>query len=589
MKPVKVWLPDINKIIKNNNIKQVTSALIKEPSTNLFHPHGLYSEQIFGRISSPERMVTTGYIDLRTKVLHPNVYQNLIRLNRLFGEVMAGTSPAVFDDVKQTLVRPQYAPKDSAYPVGTGYAFFMKYLPKIKFEKNHSLTRNDRIAIIEKYQHELYIDKFLILPAGLRDIRLEDDRPQIEEINEFYVRLLSYSQVLPEGMSTEEDIWDNVRWSIQKTVYDIHEYILNIVKGGKGMMESKYAARSIAYGTRNVLTGADTSAISFTDPKRHKATETQVPLFQAMKAFLPFVLYHLKTVFFYSIFEEGSDLIYATKATDLNNPVFSFDQIRITSKVKNQFITSDGLEKMIENFRSPDVRKDPVGLIINGQSYWLYLIYADGPKTFLFRNYDEFCTYYQELYNTQPDPHKVRPLTYAELFYVATYMATHDKHVSVTRYPVLGPGSIYPSECVLLSTEPSEQVDYTNVLTGQSFTFYFYPNLNADFIDGLRIHPIWIPPLGGDYDGDQVNLVGIWDVKANNEARAHIYSYGYLLSPSGKARLPPKSDVSDIALRSLSRNKLNRETTKKVVMGKEADTFSIIDEISLDFSLMSFL
>ena len=65
--PFNFWIMDVNNYIFLNGLKEVKTQLIYEPSTSNFHPEGLYSEEIFGQIGSPQRVATLGYIDLHTK------------------------------------------------------------------------------------------------------------------------------------------------------------------------------------------------------------------------------------------------------------------------------------------------------------------------------------------------------------------------------------------------------------------------------------------------------------------------------------------------------------------------------------------
>ena len=96
--PGNMWIANINDVIKKKRIKQVTSLFIKEPSSNKFHSEGLFSEEIFGQLASPNRLITFGYIDLKTNILHPHIYKSLIEVNRLYEEIMSGKTEVIFDN-----------------------------------------------------------------------------------------------------------------------------------------------------------------------------------------------------------------------------------------------------------------------------------------------------------------------------------------------------------------------------------------------------------------------------------------------------------------------------------------------------------
>lgn len=137
--PGNMWIANINDLIKRKRIKQVTSLFLKEPSSNKFHTDGLFSEEIFGQLASPNRLITFGYIDLKTNILHPHYYKSLIEVNRLYEGIMSGKEEVVFDTEKNDFIKlsnvKQILP---THIVGTGYAFFLEHLDKIKLEENNS-------------------------------------------------------------------------------------------------------------------------------------------------------------------------------------------------------------------------------------------------------------------------------------------------------------------------------------------------------------------------------------------------------------------------------------------------------------------
>ena len=84
LRPANVWLMDIDNFIQRNALKEVTSTFIYAPSTNLFHPQGFFSEEIFGQLNSPQRLTTFAYINLNIDVLSPHIFKNVIDLKPFY-------------------------------------------------------------------------------------------------------------------------------------------------------------------------------------------------------------------------------------------------------------------------------------------------------------------------------------------------------------------------------------------------------------------------------------------------------------------------------------------------------------------------
>mgnify|MGYP003297533734 CR=1 FL=1 len=107
---------------------------IKEPTSNEFHSQGLFSEDIFGQVGSTDRLISYGYIDLRTQVFHPTIYGHLLRLKALYGQILSSKTYARFDKEEEDLV----ACSENDEGAGTGFKFFLDNFKKIKFKKNAS-------------------------------------------------------------------------------------------------------------------------------------------------------------------------------------------------------------------------------------------------------------------------------------------------------------------------------------------------------------------------------------------------------------------------------------------------------------------
>ena len=501
-----VSLLDVDKFIKDYGVREVTSNFMLEPASDNYHPEGLFSEVIFGELGSEDRFYNFGFITLKTKIFAPKVFETIRTLKKFYSEIMSGTLYAVFDDNIH-----DFTPVNVDHPdADTGFNFFIENYPKIKFEKNNSARRNDKIRMLEKYQKNLYIDKMLVIPAGYRDFQINEYT--YDEINNFYNTILNYAKALPAN-NTTNPIYDTLRYSMQRKVNEIYDYLANLLDGKSGFMANKYAKRKIALGTRNVISAADFTSTSYDDPRHLKCDETYVPLFEAMKMFQPLLIYNLKTLFFNQLFDATFG---QTSLIDTKTLTVSYNDLSLEEK--NKFITSDGLKLIINRFRHLNNRFDPVMAYDDNKSYYLYLIYSEGAQRYLFRNIDEFKRFYEEGSGQKFNSKNVHPLTYIEMFYIATYVASFNKHCLITRYPVLGIGSTYPSKVHLASTNPCTTVLFKSVPQNDIVNeLPNYPVLTGKTLDSLMLHTSKFLGLGADCDGD--SILGIIKIKRNNKIK----------------------------------------------------------------------
>ena len=95
--PFNIFLLEITKEILTG-LRPVTSLDIFDGSTMNLHEDGLFSQTIFGRVGDELRDLRFSYIDIGIPILHPIVYNTLVRLKGLYGGIMSGTEFAIWND-----------------------------------------------------------------------------------------------------------------------------------------------------------------------------------------------------------------------------------------------------------------------------------------------------------------------------------------------------------------------------------------------------------------------------------------------------------------------------------------------------------
>ena len=170
-------------------------------------------------------------------------------------------------------------------------------------------------------------------------------------------------------------------------IQEIYNYIANIVEGKGGYAQSKYTARSITYGTRNVITAYPiTRASSPSSPEMLKMGECICPLFQYAKNAQPAVIYWIKAIFTDQIFNTQS---YNT--TLINPNTLQLESCEITENELKRFTTSDGISDIINDFRNKELQHEPVYVYdTDKKPYYLYLVYDEGDKIYILRAVEDF-------------------------------------------------------------------------------------------------------------------------------------------------------------------------------------------------------
>jgi hypothetical protein len=423
LKPFNVSIIDPDEYIQRKECLPITSYAMYESSTERFDPNGLYSEVIFGQLGSKERFIRRGYIDLNTKLITPHLYKQIVTLKSYYKEVLAGKQYAYYDKDLKDLVR---TTKDD--PNGdTGYQFFCSVYPKLKFSETDSNKRSTKIELLDKYADRVFMSKYIVIPAAIRDVKIKDGRPESEAINKLYLGLLSLASAIPPEAG-EDVVYDSIRYQMQLKVQQIYEYILNILNGKTGFNQAKYARRSIVYGSRNVITAPQMVRVqSPTSPNMMKADELEIPTFQALKSLVPVAINKLLT--FFTIRFSGTSTIPVINSKTLNMEMRKIDENEI-----KKYTTSDGLNEFINDMRDIHLHHKPFVLKLDksevyedGTEFYPFMTYDRGDHIYQFTDVAAFRDAYPKVSRYRDDNDKLR------------IMETYDIH----DYVIDGTGALY--------------------------------------------------------------------------------------------------------------------------------------------------
>jgi len=523
-------------VLNKQQLKQmypVRKLNIFVPSSEDFEPHGLFSTEIFGQVGSEQRNSMLSYIGLNTAVFHPLIYNHLITSRALYKEVMAGTKYVKYDKETKDLVLSNQEEGD------TGYTYFVNILPKIKFDTNDSDFREFKINMIKKYGIDEYMLKqLLVIPAGLRDYTVNKSGvPEEDEINDLYRKVLAISNTLANIRVTPDTLsaTDKVRYRMQEALWNIYDHIMTLLDGKNKFIQGSWGKRGIIYGTRNVITPSLSRIKDLDKPDGSIGMDyTTVGLYQYSRCITPITMHNIHTKFISRILSPDT-----TSAYLINTKSMKSEMVNIPVKARDTWLTIDGLDDMLGALGQNDLRSEPIML---GKHYMM-LIYDDGKNIRPVFNTDEL--------DDSVNAKHLRPMTYYELLYLAL-LDTFDKYRgTMTRYPVIELGSIYPCKLFIKTTEKPRKV--TVHMMGRDVAVDQYPNYKEAYYNSMSPHYTHLETLGADYDGDAMALNVVFTDDAIAEIDKVLNSKEYYVAPNGTLPYTPDTGPLEYTIAAMSK------------------------------------
>lgn len=502
-------------------MRPVTVLDFFENASGDFHDDGLFSVPIFGRVGSEDRDRRFSYIDLKTQVLHPIIYERLCQLKNLYRGILAGTHFAVWDDELKDFKPSNELDGD------TGYSFFLRHWKDIRFIRNNSDIREQRIRLVEKYRDIGVTDKILVMPAGLRDIEIDQtERMKVSEHNSAYRKILSIARTIGDVENpNEHPALDLPRRLMGQAFVELYQGIERILTGKKGFIQDKWSSRRIFDGTRNVITAMDHSVEDLQAPNATRFTDTVVGIWQLSRAVLPKTIHYLRTAYLDQIFGFGD-----MQARLVDPQTLTAEIVTLASDQYDRWATVEGLEKTVVRFKDVTIRDRP---IMVGDRY-LALIYVGphpqtGQQSFrVFSDINELPEGFDRKY--------VRPINLVELLYLSGYRYWNDFVGFVARYPVTGVDSCYATTLYCRTTTVGEvraELGPDFEPLGDDYVAYEFPVYSdpTSYQDSLVIPSVRLSGLGADFDGDMCSLMVLYTDEAVEEVQRYLSSMDAYVDP----------------------------------------------------------
>ena len=433
-------------------------------------PGGLLSTDIFGN-TAKERSRHYGIIELGDYYLQPYIYKNLKRLDKRIDAIISGK-------LRISLDKSGFIKEDPEG--GTGLSYLYSIWDKLKFERNKSLIRSERIDVFENYKkNECFCKYWIVSPAMYRDINLqniESGKVSRHEINTMYSKLLRLVSMMKSDISFST-IMNSTRFSIQLALVEIYNYYKGMLEKKNGLLRKSLLGKSMTYGARVVISAPLYNINSYKEADID-FYHAGVPLALCCSLFTPFILAWVRNFLEkelefigtkYPFKDKNGDLIFKP----LKEPMSYYNESKLRKMLDN-FIHSysDRFEKII--LPTEDMDKNPRYMAIAGRG----LEYGG----------DEAVI-------------GIREMTITDLFYLAAVDVCKDKFVYITRYPITDNFSVFPIGIHVMSTIETMEVEIDGVM------YKKYPKVDltaskekvsVSFIDTVRMSNVYLSILVGD-------------------------------------------------------------------------------------------
>ena len=492
-------LLDIEDFIKKNDVKEISNPIFfnqnKLPTSD-----GLLSNEIFG-ITKEERANRFGYIDLHGTFLHPLVYKVWSALDKNIKSIVHGIDNFVIDSNGQFKQDPNGK---------TGIKFLKDNINKIKIRSTDSTKRDRVIEFLNISKPLMFITKYPVIPAFYRDVNTEGGKVGVGDINKYYNSIIIASKALAEAQDYGLSISNSQAGRMQEMLLQVYNYFGagNPDAKGSGVgMPSKFGiirranlSKTTDYSSRLVITSPELKVEKLDDIEADMDYSV-VPLASLSINFLPYMIFWLRGFFENEFSTRTTYTVHMkdgkVKEIPIQDYQIAFSDERIKDEI-NRF--AHGYSNRFIPIKIPTVDKK-----LN-----VYMHFKGRAST----SPDD--TEQGEIIN--------RRLTWCDLLFMAASEVTADKHILITRYPIDSFYNQFPTKVKVQSTIETEPM--TVVSAGMKKFYKKYPKIREEdiendtsnkFIDSLNMCNGYLDSIGGDYDGDQVSVKGIYSAEANAE------------------------------------------------------------------------
>lgn len=505
------------KLIKVNDLSEVKNP-IAFARNNVPTSDGLLSNEIFG-ITKFDRSNTYAYISLGDWFMHPLHYKIWSKMDSSIKAIIHETDTFKIDSSGNLVKDPEG---------NTGIKWLKQNVDKIKIKSTESRKRDKNIQFLTNHRDTMFINNIIIIPAYYRDANTTSGKPGLSEINKLYQSLMMACRSLKENADYGFTLNGATRGRIQEQILLIYQWFSgsensgfdNAVGIGKksGVLYNSNLNKTTDYAARLVLSAPELKVDKIED-LQVDLDHSAIPLHAVCTAFFPFIQFHLRRYF-----ENEFSGVNKYPAISSKTGEIEYIEIEDYQIAFSDTVIKSELELFQHGFSD---RFRPIRIPTKNKKDEIYMHFK-GYNT-KDENYDPN--------NPGVMPIVERRLTWLDLIYQAAVDVVKDKHVLITRYPMDSYFNEFPTKVNVLSTKETEPIVINNTL------YKNYPkirekdintNTSNKFVDTMNIHNSYLKGIGGDYDGDQATIKGVWSTEANAELSEQLNSKKHFIGLDGK-------------------------------------------------------
>jgi len=232
-----------------------------------FHPSGLFSELIFGPQNTIQRRTKLALIDLRCRIVHPEIYKILKRLYKPFINIIHQKEAYIFDrdNSKHPLLTQEEYEKEHQFDSSlvpkprTGMTFLLNIWDQIKTIPNIDPNKNPEryklwTAIKSLAPTEIFIRYLIVIPPAFRPLVKTEQYTHIDEINNLYIDCFNHARVLSQQDQFDETMFNVTASRLQNTVNELFEQIKLRISKKQGIIRRDLLGKRVDFSARAVIT-----------------------------------------------------------------------------------------------------------------------------------------------------------------------------------------------------------------------------------------------------------------------------------------------------------------------------------------------
>ena len=494
---LKLEILDVDKFVKVNGCKEITNPVFYNRD-NIPTEDGLLSNIIFG-ITQQDRAGIFAYINLHGWYIDPSCYKAWCRIDSNIKRVVHKDGRFSING-KGEIVEDENG--------SNGVDFLRKNIDKIKFRSTESIKRDLKIQFLEKNRNKMFINKYIVIPPYYRDTNTGKRSVGVGGVNKIYSQLIVSVNALNVTQEYGFDMSGAMQGRVQEIILNLYDWFTGsanntiqtdtgaAISGKMGILRFANMSKTSNYAARLVISAPELKA-NRPEDMMVDFDKSAIPLAADIACFRPFVQFYVRSFFEREFI--GTEQI----------PVVGKDgKVRYMAPKYPMMVFSDERIKMeMESFlHAHNNRFVPIEVPLEDTDEKVYMAFQG------FRKSQNIET--ESIYN--------RRLTWCDVFYQACVEASRYRMVLITRYPVDSKFNQITTEVVISSTKETEPM----YIDG---TYYkYYPVIREEdigintgnlFVDTFKLSNLYLPGLGGDYDGDTVTVKAAFTNEANDELK----------------------------------------------------------------------